>query len=203
MLPVLVLSIVASYGVTSAWRRHARGRPATSGADSAHKSLFPSGRYLVAYALLAGDCGFCTEKGTRRAIRALRASLRTSQGASFARVAVVGVAIDEDVVAGIRYLKSLGGRGEVFDQLSVGGSWLNDPVTALVWRTGMATPEVPQIVLLMRAVDAGGYPRHIDVQRDSMLLRVAGRDDIIAWVDQGTPLAFHPSRRATPSPVRR
>lgn len=200
IVPVLGLSMLGSYGLTRALRgnpiaRRPAGRNTTS-ADTTVKSPFASGRYLVAFVFLAAECGFCTEKGTKQAIGALRTSLQASQRASFAQVTVVGVAIDSDLGAGSKYLQSLGRSGTVFDELSLGGSWLNEPMTALAWRAGMATPDVPQVVLIERLVDATAYPRHIEVQRDSMLLKITGRDDLIAWVKQGTPLVFRRPRRA-------
>ncbi len=191
---VVVFSMVASYGLTGAWRGNSgRGaRPASlagAGAGTSRvQSPFPSGRYLVAFVLLSSECGFSTEKGTKKAIRELRASLRASHAKAFAKVSVIGIAIDEDLDAGVRYLQSLG--PSAFDEISVGGSWLNELVTALVWRDGVATPETPQVVLVERRVDASEYPRNIDVQRDSVLLKVTGRDDLLAWVNQGAPMDF-------------
>lgn len=190
---VVGFSTLTSYGVTRAWRGNS-GRDlqlsatAGVGADTSHRTPFRSGRYLVAFVLLSSECGFSTEKETKKAIPALRASLHASQGKAFAKVSVVGIAIDDDLDVGMRYLQSLG--RSVFDELSVGGSWLNELVTALVWRNGVATPETPQVVLVERRVDASEYPRNIDVQRDSVLLKVTGRDDLIAWVNHGTPLDF-------------
>jgi len=200
LVSVVTVSVIGSYGVTRAWRGNsARGLPSEPGngtsADTSYRSPFPSGRYLVALVLLSSECGFCAEKGTKKAIRQLRDSLHASAGKAFARVSVIGIAIDNDPGAGVRYLQSLGPSGAVFDELSAGGGWLNEFVTALVWRDGVATPEVPQVVLLERRVDASGFPRYIDVQADSLLLKVTGRDSLIAWINQGTPLAFGRSRR--------
>ena len=100
----------------------------------------------------------------------------------------MGIASDRDLRKGVQYLESLGALGSVFDQLSLGGSWLNEQMAALVWREGVATPEVPQIVLVERLVDAGNYPAHVEIRRDSLLLVVAGLTDIVRWVSDGTPL---------------
>ncbi len=118
-------------------------------------------------------------------------------------MSVVGIAMDDDLTAGVRYLRSLGRSGAAFDEISVGGSWLNQFATALIWRDGLATPEVPQVVLVERRVDAAGYPRYMDVQRDSVLLKVTGRDSLIAWVNGGTPLDFGRSPREASPVVRR
>jgi hypothetical protein len=121
------------------------------------------------------------------------------QPGEFAQVSVVGVAIDEDLAAGIEYLGKLGPRGEVFDEISVGRSWMNEFVTGFVWRAGIAEPEVPQLLLVERQVDAAAYPRHIVIRPDSVLLRITGRNDLMAWVEQGTPLDFPSNRSVSPA----
>lgn len=197
---VVSLSMFASFGVTRAWRGkagHTSPRPATTrnAADSSPRIPFPSGRYLVAFVLVSSKCGFCTEPWARKALGEVRDSLQRTQGKTFAHTSVIGVAIDDDLQAGVRYLQGFRGRRTSFDELSIGGSWLNEIVTSLVWRDGLATAEVPQVVLVERRVDARGYPGNIAVRRDSMLLRVVGREDVIAWVNAGTPLAFRPIPR--------
>ena len=192
---LLLLAGVASYRIVKAWRGEGGGPTTTAAggregvkADTRQPVPFPSGRYLVAFVLLSSECGFCRQEDTKNAIRRLRASLRASHGASFVNVSVVGIASDRDLRKGVQYLETLGPLGSVFDQLSVGGSWLNEQVATLVWRGGVATPEVPQVVLVERLVDAGNYPAHIDIQRDSLLLVVAGLTDVVRWVNDGTPL---------------
>ena len=168
-----------------AHRGYARSR------DSFPYVAGPSGRYLVAFLLLSSECGLCREKGTESAIHKLRATLVASHGGAFARVSVIGIAVDQDGNAGFGYLRSLGKVGDTFDQVSVGGTWLNELVTNLVWRRGVASPAVPQVVLVQRTIDMGQYPDNIGVTPDSLLLDVLGRDSLIAWVGHGAPLRRH------------
>ncbi|HEX7090989.1 MAG TPA: hypothetical protein VF192_12685 [Longimicrobiales bacterium] len=159
-------------------------------ADSLARNLFPSGEYLVAFALLASDCGFSSEAELMKAVRVMRDSLRASHGTRYADISVIGVALDEDIDAGLRYLRDLMRTSESFDQISVGGTWLNEYVAQLVWRRGITIAATPQVILIRRLVDATSYPQAIHVQADSVLGVIAGRDDIIAWVNAGTPLDF-------------
>ncbi len=189
---VVGTSLLASYRATRAWRQSSRPRRAETAAvnsSGARESrIYPSGRYLIAYTLLSSQCGVCRDKRTRQAIEVLRDSLRARHSTEFAAISVVGVAIDDDLSAGVRYLRRMGGSRQVFDELSVGGSWLNEFMTTLVWRDGMGRAEVPQVLLVTRHVNALGFPRFIDVQGDSLLLNVPGRDSLIAWVNNGTPI---------------
>jgi hypothetical protein len=161
-------------------------------ADSLARNRFPSGEYLVAFAFLASDCGFSSEAQLMKAVRVMRDSLRGSHGTRYAGVSVIGVAVDEDIDAGLRYLRNLMRTAKSFDQISVGGSWLNEYVAELIWRRGITIAATPQVVLIRRLIDATSYPQTIHVQADSVLSVVAGRDDIIAWVNAGTPLDFQP-----------
>lgn len=65
---------------------------------------------------------------------------------------------------------------------------MNEGVRNYVWRDGLGRPEVPQVLALARSVDASGFPRHIEVGPDVAVLRVLGRDDLIAWVNRGAPI---------------
>lgn len=51
----------------------------------------------------------------------------------------------ESTYSGARYLRSLRRSELPFDEISVGGVWLNEFVIDLVWRAAVATPEVPQV----------------------------------------------------------
>jgi hypothetical protein len=203
---VLCLFALASYGSTRAFARlshpgsghppswgrfvahNGQGSPGGQGArDSVLLSPFISGTYLVAYVLVSSDCGWCAQKSTKDALRLLRDSLAASQRGKFAALSIVGVALDEDVEAGMKYLHELN-QPKVFDQVSLGGIWLNELVLSLVWRQGPAKPALPQIVLVRRYVDTSKYPDYIQVNPDSTLATVVGRDSIVAWIHGGAHL---------------
>jgi hypothetical protein len=184
IVAALSIPLTLTYGVTRAWRAHPK--PAL---HSAASTPITSGRHLIAYVLLDSRCGACTHRTTEAAIERLRTSLDASYKPTFKQISVVGVALDTDLRAGTRYLERLNHSGHVFDQLSVGGAWMNELVSQRVWRDAAALPGVPQVLLLSRTVDASGYPRTVDLAHDSVLTRVFGRDEIAKWVNRGTPLA--------------
>lgn len=201
LFAVLCGALLGSFKAARALRSHqSNAAPAAQGGpgvgDAQTNTQFPTGDYLIAYVLMSSDCGFCTEKHTEEAISALRDSLRASQGSRFAHVSVVGISLDDDVAAGSRYLSGLGKHGAAFDQVGIGGSWLNEFATRLIWRDGLAKAAIPQVVLVDRRIDARNYPRYIDVRRDSMLLNVTGRDSLIAWVAGGARLDFGQLKKA-------
>ncbi|NOT07254.1 MAG: hypothetical protein HOP28_03520 [Gemmatimonadales bacterium] len=193
LIGVLGGTMFLSYGLMRETRNAAPGVPVIRApADTSRPAIpFASGKHLVAYMLLSADCGFCTEKVAKQAISRIRDSLRASQEKAFVHISVVAVLLDDDIRAGIKYAESLNSG---FDELSIGGSWLNEHVIRLIWRDALATPQIPQVLLFERPVDASAYPRSIDVQRDSLVLSVAGRSDLIDWVNAGAPLDFRRKR---------
>lgn len=192
LLAVILAPLLVSYGATRAVAsalRHPPAAPEDSATRAARiRRAFPSGPHLVAYVLVSHRCGFCAEKHTKEALGHLRSSLAASARGRFAKVTVIGVALDRDVEGELDYLHSLGHHAPPFDELSVGGSWLNEFVTQLVWRGGVIEARTPTVVLVQRDVDASRYPDLIRVAPDSVLMRVVGRDSLLAWVKAGTPI---------------
>lgn len=204
LLAALTLPMVASYALVRPWRETMTRQsqsPQISGPAS-QRGQIPSGRHLVAFVFVSSRCGATRLPETERAIRQLRTELQRLQTKAFANVSVVGVAIDE-LRDGSKYLQSLNRTGEVFDEVSVGRTWLNQVVSERVWRDGTAQPLVPQVLVIERKVDAREFPRIIHFQRDSVLLTVAGAPNIVAWVARGAPVPLvSGALRATPDDVR-
>jgi hypothetical protein len=199
-LALLILLFVAvtvgSYASATALRgaeKPPQGAAEALAAEAREQNPFPSGRYLTAFVFVASDCGFSSHPTTMAALRELPALLR-ERSADYANVSVIGVSLDRDVGAGVRFLRELEPAGAGFDEISTGRSWLNEQVARFVWREGKAHPGLPQVVLIEREVDARRYPQHIEIHPDSVALNVLGRDDILAWIGDGAPLNWNASR---------
>jgi hypothetical protein len=171
--------------------------PSRPGQPVRRTNPFVSGQYLVAYVLMSSECGWCKDPTTEDAVRAIRDSLAHAYNGRFARVSVIGISIDSDVNAGVSYLEQLGGA-KSFDQISVGGVWLNELVQSLVWKDGAGKAAAPQVILVRRKIDASRYPDFIEIDRDSVLQDIIGRDSLVAWVRGGVPLGGS-IRRSTKS----
>lgn len=179
---VLAASTAVSFGVTRLGRSLVLDTPASTVPAEALRPR--SGGHLVAYVILSNKCAACQDDRTKRAVKSLRDSLRSSHAAAFVRVSVVGVDI-EGVESGVEYLGSF---GTAFDELSVGGAWMNHILTTVVWRNALAPAATPTVVLVRRDVNAHRYPHDIAIDDDSLILSVSGRDSLIRWVNAGTPL---------------
>lgn len=193
MLATALVSGYATFAIVAKWRTARASAIADSTAsqlsDSARtEAMFPSGDYLVAFVLVSANCGFSAEGHTRAALSAMRTRLRAVGKGRFVAVKVVGVSIDDSLAEGIAFLQSIQQDGGAFDEIAVGGIWLNELVASLVWKQGLTGAGVPSVLLVQRKVNSRGYPASIEVSSDSVLKRVSGRDSIIAWVARGTPL---------------
>lgn len=188
ILVVIGASLAASFGVTRIGRQVVLSRQWKADSSLRADSLIPaSGSYLVAYVMLSSGCAACRDERTKLVLRNLGDSLRSSHASAFARVLVIGVVIDRSFESGVEYLQDI---GPAFDEVSIGGGWLNQQVTNLVWRDALVRAAVPQVVLVERRVDASRYPHDMLVAGDSLVLSVAGRDSLTLWINGGTPLAL-------------
>ncbi len=194
---VLMVAALVSYTATSLWRMpgptevNAMDILETSG-EALHVA---SGRHLVAYVISASDCGWCTLSETRTALSQIPDSLRATHATAFDTVTIIGVALDRNVEAGYAYLAGLSPDGPgLFDQIGVGGSWVNELFGDLLWRREVTEASVPQVVIVERAVEVTKDPIHggLSVRRpkaDSVIMKAVGKDEIVQWLARGLPLA--------------
>jgi hypothetical protein len=122
--------------------------------------------------------------------RDLRSALRKAHGQNYAQITVVAVDIDQDVNDGIQFLAKIGGgsSGSAFDQVIVGGSWLNEQIVRFVWRDKVARATTPQVILLERGVDTSAFPTAIEVAGDRVIATFSGEREIVSWLARGVPI---------------
>jgi hypothetical protein len=150
------------------------------------------GTHLMAYILTSSDCGWSRVPSQMKAIREVRPKLRSIYGSSYADVAVVGVALDKSLVVGLSFLAELaGGRtDDSFDQVIVGGSWLNEQIVRFVWREGLVEAATPQILVMERPVMTDAYvsTHKLGVGSDRVVAQMTGDQSINDWIAKGMPL---------------
>jgi len=160
-----------------------------------------NGLHLIAFVITASDCGWSTQPMAMSAVAGLRRRLNTAHGANFAKVSVVGVALDRDVGEGMAFLSRIASKrlAETFDQISVGGSWLNEEVVRFVWRENAAPAASPQVIVISRPIETGGYlSGKIVVAHDSLLVNLVRSTEILDWIGDATPLRRVASQREAP-----
>lgn len=194
----LFASMTVSYLGVSIWRHErnasAAARRATSPSAQPIVNPFASanGTHLIAFVVTASNCGWSKQPGVMEAMGEVRARLRERYKDSFARVSVVGVAIDDSVDAGLHFLSELGSGnpGGAFDQVVVGGSWLNEQVVRFVWREAISEAATPQVIVVARRVNTEAYLTEslIAVQDDQLVANPSGGAEILRWMQEGVPL---------------
>ncbi|MGD2218386.1 MAG: hypothetical protein PVJ64_16640 [Gemmatimonadales bacterium] len=128
-------------------------------------------------------CGAQRNEDLREAIEAAKRDLAerfTGEGKQFAST---GVALDWRIEDGLEFL---GAFGE-FDEVIVGGNWLNAGAVRYIWRDFPGASTVPQVVVLKRSVTVSSST--ISVGEEELLARLAGTEQVMKWVDLGAPIA--------------
>jgi hypothetical protein len=147
------------------------------------------GRNLVAYTFIASDCGWSTLPRSRETIRSLRTRLRTTHQAEYAQISVVGVGLDLDASTGVAFLADIAGGSisEAFDQVLVGGSWLNDKALQVMWSDRLIKPALPQILVVERSVGTQDYiaTSRLTVGDDRIVANIVGEREIADWATGG------------------
>jgi hypothetical protein len=147
------------------------------------------GRHLVAYTFFSSDCGWSGLPRSRETIRALRTGMRSAHGTEYAEISVVGVDLDTDLTKGLAFLADIGG-GKIsgaFDQILVGGSWLNDKVLSVIWTDQLIPPALPQILVVERVVGADEClsTSRLTVSNDRVVANIVGELELFRWARQG------------------
>jgi hypothetical protein len=202
-VPLLLGSMSVSYLAVVAWgaqnsRSEAKvfggGVQADAPDNDAPVNPFASanGTHLIAFVLTASDCGWSRIPESMEAVGRIRDQIRSTHGDSYAQVTVVGVALDRDIEAGIGFLSEIGkGKpGRSFDQVMIGGGWLNEQVVRFAWRERIAEAVTPSVIVIERPVNTESYvsTSTIDAQADRLLVKLQGRLQIVAWMNAGMPL---------------
>lgn len=147
---------------------------------------FSQGPELLAILVTSSTCPAASDDGFHetfdRAIKKLRFDA-SSHGQHFA---TLGVAVDWDIDKGLQALGKLG----QFDEIAAGRKWLNSTALRLIAPTAGGTPVIPQFIVVSRRVlQENGQ---VGATADSVILRLIGPDEIVAWERAGALLNWEP-----------
>lgn len=195
---LVIGSVAAGYWAFTAWwpERPAQLRASDIRSPTPAEPVNPfaaeHGTNLIVYYFTASDCGWSRILNQHDPVRSLRAQLRSVHGASYAQVRVVGVDLDTDLDKGLQFLTK-SGNGSLagaFDQVIIGGSWLNEQIVRLGWREGVIKPGLPQILVIERPINTKSYLStfKIEVGNDRVVANLGGDVSIRNWIKQGYPL---------------
>jgi hypothetical protein len=189
---VVVMTVAAgalSFGVVRARTLATRAARAstTTATALATKAASPFGTYLRVYFLYSSDCAICKDPSVMRAISAMPAAVRAAAvQRGYQRVSMMAASPDGARTKSLQYLDRLGARS--FDEVNIGGGWLNATIGDLVWRTGKVQASVPQVLVYRRHVSGTMEPYSMTVSPDTLLGIVSGRTEILKWEASGFSL---------------
>lgn len=183
---------VAKASRVYAARAERAARAASDTTQPVNPFLAFHGKNLIAYVIVASDCGWSNRPATMRAASEIRSRLRNTHGSQYAAVTVIGVAIDKEITAGLDFLAKIEkwSSGGAFDQVIVGGSWLNEELVRLLWREALVEGSTPQVLLIERQVGTDRYLQDWTLQLgpDRVVANPSGTNEILAWLRDSLPL---------------
>lgn len=136
----------------------------------------------------ASFCGAHNVPGFPQVIERAKIAVQRQAGEQSKQFRAVGVALDWKPADGYAFMARFG----EFDEITAGSNWLGDGATRYVWRELAGGPEVPQLLIVERHVDADA-DQAIRMSGDRVVRRLLGTRAIEAWVAEGAPIQVPPA----------
>jgi hypothetical protein len=200
VLPAAAVFVVAAAGSMALLRGRAAHEAPRAGATrpAATRGLADqTERQLVLVYIGRESCVWCRRPELKKAVDSLRILLRATATREHVALYQQGIGLDSASADGAGHLTAIGG----FDELSVGGGWLNTAVTRFVRGDLAGPPATPQLIVYVRTVrhpgPVNGALPTVDDER--LLARKVGLPEILAWVEAGGALALRRDAAAAPA----
>lgn len=129
-------------------------------------------------------CPACRRRDLREAVAEGMALVRDSLSYYHLRGRTVGVAVDDDVQDAWNFLRGIGN----FDELVVGGGWLNLGAARYIWSGSDGYATVPQILIVARIVES--MTGSVRLSEEVYGSKLIGAAKIMDWVSKGAPLGL-------------
>lgn len=140
-----------------------------------------AGEELVLVFIGASFCNAQNTPGFPEVVETAKRRLKERAQANGMSFRVVGVALDWRAADGLAFLARFG----EFDEVASGSNWISDGATKYIWRDMPGDADVPQMLVLRRAVETG---QAIRLGEDRFVKRIRGTTDIKNWVAAGATL---------------
>jgi hypothetical protein len=179
----LFLLLLGSVGMVSAQDGFYRAR---------HQE--PNGRQILAVYIGATDCQPCIWPPFKTSLKQMWPLLDAHAQRAQAAFATLGVAINDDADSGAAMLAPL----SQFDEVSLGGGWVNHVAEHYIWTDSTGVPAIPQVLVIARDVNSSKGKSQWSVTNSRVLARVVGAEAIRAWIAKGAPVSDQPPAATGP-----
>lgn len=143
------------------------------------------GTELVIIVIGTSDCPGCVWEPFQESIKTLRDSVRHRATARGWSVTTIGVAMDYNVMNGLRFIDGL---GEV-DEISVGNNWINSLLLRYLWIDNPGPPIIPQVIILKRTIEMSNESGPSSLTETVLHRQIRGQG-IADWVTAGAPFSM-------------
>lgn len=134
---------------------------------------------VVMVVITKSSCSACNSPEFKRSIQSIADELRSSEQDSTVSLHVHGVAADERVGDGLRFLDKL----YEFDEVSSGRGWVNSAAYRPFWASAGALPVVPQLLFVRESVEFSAAG--VSLLRSDTVYRVEGLDAVRKLASEG------------------
>ena len=143
------------------------------------------GTQLMLLYIGSARCTWCKKPELPGYVEQIADSLNARAAAQGATFGSIGVALDVQKAEGLQHLE----RILNFDQVSSGGSWINEAMISNVWDRWGAPSATPQLLVIERQLlrDASTTAVTYRIAGQRLVARKVGLREIAAWVDNGAP----------------
>ena len=161
----MLVAFIACGVLSAAWVRQdimkSAARPVNE--PTSHYTARTGTQLLVIF-FGSSNCGASELPGFKEAMTTMRRVVGGRAAVQGFRPFFIGVAAEKSLNAGLRFLNAMG----QFDEIVVGGDWMNEEAVRYFWRDIPGRASLPQIVVVRRSVRSA--PRTMLVKRKSSLV---------------------------------
>lgn len=125
-------------------------------------------------------CAPCHKDTLKQALEEAKLALYEKAKEQEMNYSVIGVANDQSVEKGWKFLNSSG----YFDEVIIGKKWTNSGAIDFIFDQEGVRPAIPQIIVFKRLLE---FNDGIEVGKKKIIVRKIGANAIYEWVENGTP----------------
>lgn len=181
VMPLLSLAAIIAYRLNSDEGRDFLARefidsrlPAV---PAAYKSKLTPGveHETLAFLVISSHCIAAYDPNLVAIVDATKGALARDAAARGRKLHLIAISLDDDIGPALRFLARLG----TFNEVSIGGNWLNSQVSSLVWNDPQTEPQIPQWIIVDRDVTIG--QARIAIRSGQVRTRIVGLDGMRRW----------------------